>query len=186
MSKYSKFTLFLFILLVSIFLFVIKNYTYGYILFLLSLIPVFFIFRNEFLLLAFLKIRKKDMKGLKKYLGHIKNPKLQLTKNQMAYYYFLNGILYSEDNILQSENYMQKALDLGLKFKQNIAIAKLNLAVAALSKGNKKKAEFLLLEAKKMDISGLLHNQIQIIKIQMKKMNIGNMNRPNPYVRKNF
>ncbi|AFJ90503.1 hypothetical protein [Blattabacterium sp. (Blaberus giganteus)] len=186
MSKYSKIVLFLLILLGSIFSFFHKNYLYGFILLLFSLIPIFFIFRNEFLLLAFIKIRKKDMKGLKKYLGYVKNPKLQLTKNQMAYYYFLNGILYSENNIFQSENYMQKALDLGLKFKQNIAIAKLNLAIASLSKGNKKKAESLLLEAKKMDVTGLLHDQIQIIKIQIKKMNIGNINRPNPYIRKKF
>ncbi|WP_185857361.1 hypothetical protein [Blattabacterium cuenoti] len=182
MSKYSKMGLFIFIFLVSIFSFFNKNYIYGYILLLLSLIPVFLIFRNEFLLLAFIKIRKKDMIGLNKYLGYVKNPKLQLTKNQIAYYYFLNGILYSENNISKSEHYMQKALDTGLKFKQNIAIAKLNLAIASLSKGNKKRAEFLLLEAKKMDISGLLHDQIQIIKIQMKK--IGNINRPDPYVRK--
>ncbi len=126
------------------------------------------------------------MIGLKKYLGYVKNPKLQLTKNQISYYYFLNGILYSENNIFKSENYMQKALDLGLKLKQNIAIAKLNLAIASLSKGNKKRAEFLLLEAKKMDISGLLYDQIKIIKIQIKKINIGNVNRPNPHVRKKF
>ncbi|WP_341665502.1 hypothetical protein [Blattabacterium cuenoti] len=186
MSKYSKIVLFLFVFFGSIFSFFQKNYLYGCILFSLSIIPIFFIFRNEFLLLAFLKIQKKDMKGLKKYLKYVKNPKLQLTKNQMAYYYFLNGILYSENNIFKSENYMQKALDSGLKFKPNIAIAKLNLAIASLSKGNKKRAEFLLLEAKKMDISGLLHDQIQIIKIQMKKINIGNINRPNPYVRKKF
>ncbi|WP_238783837.1 hypothetical protein [Blattabacterium cuenoti] len=124
------------------------------------------------------------MKGLKKYLEYIKNPKLQLVKSQLAYYYFLHGILYSESNIHQSEKYMEKALDLGLKFKQNIAIAKLNIAIASLSKGNKKKAELLLLEAKKTDIHGLLHEQIQIIKIQMKKINIGN--RQNPFIRKNF
>ncbi|WP_185866055.1 hypothetical protein [Blattabacterium cuenoti] len=183
MSKYSKVILFFLIFLVSIFLFFQKNYFCGSLLFLLSLVPIFFLFRNEFLLLAFLKIRKKDMKGLKKYLGYIKNPKLQLTKNQISYYYFLNGILYSEKNILQSENYMQKALDFGLRFKQNIAIAKLNLAIASLSKGDKKRAELLLLEAKKMDISGFLHDQIQIIKMKMKKMNIGN--RQNPYIRRN-
>ncbi|ACY40594.1 hypothetical protein BLBBGE_594 [Blattabacterium sp. (Blattella germanica) str. Bge] len=183
MSKYSKIILFLLIFSVSVFFFFQKNYFCGSFLTLLSLIPIFFLFRNEFLLLAFFQIRKKDMKGLKKYLGYIKKPELQLTKNQMAYYYFLNGIFYSEKNILQSENYMQKALDFGLKFKQNIAIAKLNLAIASLSKGDKKRAELLLLEAKKMDISGLLHDQIQIIKIQMKKMNIGNKNKQNPYIR---
>ncbi|WP_185862173.1 hypothetical protein [Blattabacterium cuenoti] len=184
MSKYSKFALFLFIIFGSFFFFFKKNYLCGCILILLSSIPIFLIFKNEFLLLAFFKIKKQDMKGLQKYLGYVKNPELQLTKNQIAYYYFLNGILYSEKNIFQSENYMQKALDFGLKFKQNIAIAKLNLAIASLSKGDKKKAEFLLSEAKKTDISGLLHDQIQIIKIQIKKMNIGNRNRQNPYIRK--
>ncbi|WP_185869653.1 hypothetical protein [Blattabacterium cuenoti] len=184
MRKYTKIILSIFIFLISIFFFFQENYFLGSILSLFSIIPIFFIFRNEFLLLAFLKIRKKDMKGFKKYLGYIKNPKLQLTKNQIAYYYFLNGILYSEKNIIQSENYMQKALDFGLKFKQNIAIAKLNLAIASLSKGDKKKAEHLLLEAKKTDISGLLQDQIQIIKIQIKKMNI--KDRQNPFIRNKY
>ncbi|WP_185858563.1 hypothetical protein [Blattabacterium cuenoti] len=182
MSKSYKITLFFLILLSSTFFFFHENYLCGCLLVLFSFIPIFFIFKNEFLLLAFFKIRKKDMKGLKKYLKYIRNPETQLTKNQIAYYYFLNGILYSEEDIFQSENYMQKALDFGLKFKQNIAIAKLNLAIASLSKGDKKKAEFLLLEAKKTDIFGLLHDQIQIIKIQMKKMNIGK-NRQNPFIR---
>ncbi|WP_238784948.1 hypothetical protein [Blattabacterium cuenoti] len=125
------------------------------------------------------------MKGLKKYLSYIKNPKSQLTDNQLSYFYFLNGILYSEINIFQSENYMKKALDHGLKFKQNIAIAKFSLAIACLSKGDKKKAEILLLEAKKTDISGILHDQIKIVKMQMKKMNIVK-NKQNPYIRNKF
>ncbi|WP_185870541.1 hypothetical protein [Blattabacterium cuenoti] len=184
MNKHTKIVLFLIIFIGSIYFFFQKNYLWGTILISLSFIPIFLIFRNEFLLLAFLKIRKKDMKGLKKYLGYVKNPKLQLTKNQIAYYYFLNGIFYSESDIRQSETYMQKALDFGLKFKQNIAIAKLNLAIASLSKGDKKRAELLLLEAKKTDITGLLHDHIQIIKVQMKKMNLSNKNRQNPYLRK--
>ncbi|WP_185876872.1 hypothetical protein [Blattabacterium cuenoti] len=184
MSKFSKIVLFLLIFFASFLFFLNKNYLLGTFLLLFSLIPIFFIFRNEFLLLAFLKVNKKDMNGLEKYLGYVKNPKSQLTKNQMAYYYFLNGILHSEKNILKSENYMQKALDFGLKFKQNIAIAKLNLAIASLSKGDKKKANILLLEAKKIDTYGLLHNQIKVIKIQMKKMNMGNRNQQNPYIRK--
>ncbi|WP_185871124.1 hypothetical protein [Blattabacterium cuenoti] len=186
MKKNTKLILSIPIFLLFIFLFIKKNYLFGSIIFLIGLIPIFFIFRNEFLLLAFFKIRKKDMKGLKKYLSYISNPELQLTKNQLSYFYFLNGILYSEENIFQSENYMKKALAHGLKFKQNIAIAKLNLAIASLSRGDKKKAEIFLLEAKKTDIIGLLHDQIQIIKIQMKKMNIGNRNKQNPYIRNKF
>ncbi|AER40368.1 MAG: hypothetical protein LBQ72_01670 [Flavobacteriales bacterium] len=183
MKKSTKIFLSLLIFIGSIYSFLHKNYLSGVILILFSLIPLIFIFRNEFLLLAFFKIRKKDMKGVKKYLDLVKDPELQLTKNQISYYYFLYGILYSESNIHQSENYMQKAIDFGLKLKQNIAIAKLNLAIASLSKGNKKKAELLLSEAKETDINGLLHDQIKIIKIQIRKMNMGN--RQNPYLRKN-
>ncbi|WP_185856112.1 hypothetical protein [Blattabacterium cuenoti] len=171
MKKHTKIVLFLILLIGSIYFFFQKNYFFGGILVLLSGIPIFLIFRNEFLLLAFLKIQKKDMKGLKKCLESVKDPKLQLTKSQISYYYFLNGICYSELDIRKSENYMQKALDFGLKFKHNIAIAKLNLAIASLSKGDKKKAEILLSEAKKTDVTGLLHDHIQIIKKKIKRTN---------------
>ncbi len=150
------------------------------------MIPIFFIFRNEFLILAFFRITKSDMKGLKIWLEHIKNPKLQLTKNQIAYYYFLNGIFYSNKNIFQSENYMNKALDSGLKFNQNIIIAKLNLVIASLSKGDKRNAKILLMEVKKMDKNKLFQNQIQIIKMQMKKINLGINNMQNPFIRNKY
>ncbi|WP_238892334.1 hypothetical protein [Blattabacterium cuenoti] len=126
------------------------------------------------------------MKGLKIWLEHIKNPKLQLTKNQIAYYYFLNGIFYSNKNIFQSENYMNKALDSGLKFNQNIIIAKLNLVIASLSKGDKRNAKILLMEVKKMDKNKLFQNQIQIIKMQMKKINLGINNMQNPFIRNKY
>ncbi|WP_185877402.1 hypothetical protein [Blattabacterium cuenoti] len=176
MSIRIKLIIFIILFLLSIFLFFIKkNYFLGTISILISLITIFFIFRNEFLLIAIIKVGKKDMKGLKKYLGYIKNPKLQLIKQQIAYFYFLNGILFLEKNMNKSEFYMKKALYCGLKFKQNIAIAKLNLAIISLSKGDKKQAENLLSEAKKMDVSGILQNQIQIIKKQIKKINTSNI-----------
>ncbi|WP_185851030.1 hypothetical protein [Blattabacterium cuenoti] len=183
MKKITKKILFFIIVIGSIIFLSKKNYSLGLIFLLISLFPLFFIFRNEFLLLAFLKIKKKDMKGLKKYLEYIKNPKKQLTQSQMAYYYFLYGILYSESDIQKSEKYMKKALDIGLHFQQNKAIAKLNLAIACLSRGDKKKAELLLIEAKKTDKYGLLHEQIKIIKIKMKQMHVGNINKQNPLIR---
>ncbi|WP_238785609.1 hypothetical protein [Blattabacterium cuenoti] len=134
--------------------------------------------------MAFIKLGKKDMKGLEKYLSYIKNPKIQLMKNQVAYFYFLNGILYLKKDINKSEFYMKKSLDNGLKFKYNIAIAKLNLAIVSLSKGNKEKARLLLLEAKKMDKSKILRDQINLVKNQIKKSNIGIRNIQNPFFRK--
>ncbi len=51
----------------------------GIFLILLSLIFVFLYFRNEFILLAFLRMRKQDMAGTEKWLEKIKNPESALT-----------------------------------------------------------------------------------------------------------
>ncbi|WP_185872791.1 hypothetical protein [Blattabacterium cuenoti] len=168
--------------LISIYCFYIQKKWYGIILLLISLIIMFFIFKNEFLLMAFFKIQKKNILGMKKYLKYITNPEKQLIKYQIPYYYFLYGILYSESDIYKSEKYMQKSLDMGLRFKHNIAIAKLNLAIASISKGNNQKAKLLLLEAEKIDIYGILHNQIKFIKTKLKQSH--NINKTNPYFRK--
>ncbi|WP_185873337.1 hypothetical protein [Blattabacterium cuenoti] len=183
-NKYTKTIISILIFLLSIFFFVIKkNYLFSFILFTISLLFLFFVFKNEFLLMAFIKAGKKDMKGLEKYLGYIKNPYIQLTKNQIAYFYFLNGILFLEKDINKSEFYIKKSLVHGLKFKYNIAIAKLNLAIVYLSKGNKEKAKLFLLEAKNIDKSGILRDQINIVKNQIKKSNIGFRNIQNPVFR---
>ncbi len=164
--------------------FYIQKKWYGIIFLLISLLIIFFIFKNEFLLMAFFKIQNKDIPGMKKYLTCIQNPHKQLTKYQIPYYYFLYGILYSESDIYKSEKYMQKSLDMGLRLKHNIAIAKLNLAIASIYKGNNKKANLLLLEAEKIDIYGILHNQIKIIKTKIKQSQSHNINKTNPYFRK--
>ncbi|WP_185855546.1 hypothetical protein [Blattabacterium cuenoti] len=182
MSKNTKILLFILIFIISVILIFKKYYFYGLFFVLLSIIPIFFIFRNEFLLLAFFYAAKKDISGLERYLKYIKNPKQQLTKNQMAYYYFLNGILFSVKNISMSEKYMKKSLKLGLKFKDNIVIAKLNIAISYLHKGNKREAKSLLLEVKKINSSEILHKKIQEIIIKMKKINT--INRQNPFIRK--
>ena len=43
---------------------------------LLSLIFIFLYFKNEFILLSFLKLRKQDFDGAKKWLDKIKNPNI--------------------------------------------------------------------------------------------------------------
>ena len=46
---------------------------------LLSSIFIFLYFKNEFILLSFLKLRKQNFDGAKKWLDKIKNPKSALT-----------------------------------------------------------------------------------------------------------
>ena len=59
--------------------FAIYQFTEGYIgngimYILLSLIFIFLYFKNEFILLAFLKLRKQDFEGATKWLNKIKKP----------------------------------------------------------------------------------------------------------------
>ncbi len=169
-NKYIKFVGFITFFLFSIYFLYKGYYLFSFLFILISLICIFLFFKNEFILLAILKLYKQDIIGLQKYLGYIKYPNLQLTKNQISYFYFLNGILYlKKKNILKSEYYMKKALNLGLKFKQDIALANINLAITSLYKGDKERAKLLLLKAQKMDIHGILKNQINFIKTNMNK-----------------
>ncbi|WGH26279.1 MAG: hypothetical protein NHF98_01455 [Candidatus Bostrichicola ureolyticus] len=170
MNKYIKLYISLIILIIAIYsFFLIKKTIISILLILLSSIFIFLFFQNEFLLLAFFKLKQKDIENAKKWLRFIKNPDLQLTKNQKAYFYFLNGLIYSNINFDKSEYFMQKALSIGLYFKHNIAIAKLNIAIASIIKGNKNYASNLLLDVKKNDKHGLLNKEIEIVKKMIKQ-----------------
>ena len=131
---------------------------------------VFFYFKNEFLLLAFLRLRKQDFPGAQKWLGYIKNPSGALIKKQEGYFNFLQGLLVSQTNLTQAEKYFKKALKLGLSMSHDIAMAKLQLAGVAMTKRRKREATNLIAEAKKLDKHGVLNEQIKMMKQQMKKI----------------
>ncbi|MDI1256778.1 MAG: DUF2892 domain-containing protein [Flavobacterium sp.] len=142
----------------------------GIFLLLLSLIFIFLYFKNEFILLAFLKLRKQDFPGAQKWLAYIKNPEASLVKKQQGYFQYLHGLMLSQTNIIQAEKHFKKALTLGLSMDTDIAIAKLNLAGVAMSRRRKLEATNLLNEAKKLDKQGLLKDQIKMMKDQLKKI----------------
>ncbi|NHM07274.1 DUF2892 domain-containing protein [Flavobacterium sp. CYK-4] len=153
----------------------IWQFTEGYIgngifLILLSLIPVLLYYKNEFILLAFLRLRKQDFTGAQKWLAYIKNPETALVRKQQGYYNYLHGIMLSQTNLTQAEKYFKKAVELGLNMDMDLAVAKLNLAGVALTRRRKLEATNLLNEAKKLDKQGMLKDQIAMMKEQMKKM----------------
>ncbi len=142
----------------------------GIFLILLSLIFVFLYFRNEIILLAFLRMRKQDMDGTERWLGKIGNPEAALTTKQQGYYNYLYGIIYSQKNLTQAEKYFRKALKLGLNMDYDLAMAKLSLAGIAMQKRRKREATTLLQEAKKLDKNNMLTEQIKMMQQQMKKI----------------
>ena len=147
-----------------------SNIGNGIFLLLLIAIPIFLYFKNEFILLAFLKLRKQDFEGAKKWLSYIKNPETALVRKQQGYFNYLHGIMLSQTNLIQAEKHFKKAIELGLSMDMDLAVAKLNLAGVAMSRRRKLEATNLLAEAKKLDKQGMLKEQISMMKEQMKKI----------------
>ena len=128
---------------------------------LLSLIFIFLYFKNEFILLAFLKLRKQDFEGANKWLDKIKSPEAALVRKQQGYYNYLKGIMVSQSNMNEAEKFFKNAISLGLSMDHDLAMAKLNLAGIAFSKRRKQEAQRLLSEAQKLDKRDMLAEQIK-------------------------
>ena len=154
----------------AVYQFVEGNIMNGISLILLAGIFILFYFKNEFILLAFMQLRKQNFDGAKKWLGYIKNPESALVTKQQGYYNYLHGIMLSQTNITQSEKFLKKAVKLGLSMDHDLAMAKLQLAGIAMTKRRKREATTLINEAKKLDKHGMLKDQIQMLKQQMKRI----------------
>ena len=141
----------------------------GIMLLLLAAMFVLLYFKNEIILLAFLRLRKQDFPGAKKWLDKIPNPKAALVPKQEGYYNYLNGLMISQTNMNEAEKYFKKAVVLGLNMTADMAMTKLNLAGIAMTKNRKREAELLLSEAKKLDKHNMLNEQIKMMQQQMKK-----------------
>jgi tetratricopeptide (TPR) repeat protein len=147
-----------------------NNIGNGIFLILLTFFPIFLYFKNEIILLAFLKLRKQDFEGAKKWLDKIKNPEGALVKKQQGYYNYLHGLMVSQTNLNQAEKFFKKAIELGLSMDVDLAVAKLNLAGIAMSRRRKIEATNLLNEANKLDKQNMLKEQITMMKQQLKKI----------------
>lgn len=136
---------------------------------LLAAIFVLLYFKNEIIILAFLRLRKQDFPGAQKWLGKISNPEGALTKKQQGYYYYLQGLMVSQTNMTEAEKFFKKAIGLGLSMKTDLAMAKLNLAGIAMTKNRKREAQILLKEAKSLDKHNMLAEQIKTMEQNMKR-----------------
>lgn len=169
-NKIFKLILAALVLGMAIWQFIETNIGNGIMLILLSAVFVFLYYKNEIILLAFLRLRKEDFPGAKKWLDRIKNPEAALVTKQQGYYYYLNGIMVSQTNMNEAEKYFKKAEKLGLNMSADMAMTKLNLAGIAMTKNRKREADLLLSEAKKLDKHNMLDEQIKMMQQQMKKM----------------
>jgi len=182
-NKNIKLTIAILIFGYAIYQFTEGNIGNGIMYILISSVFVFLYFKNEFILLAFFKLRKQNFEGAKNWLDKIKNPSSALVKKQQGYYNFLNGIMVSQTNMNEAEKYFKKAVELGLSMDHDLAMAKLNLAGIAFSKRRPQEAQRLITEAQKLDKRNILSEQIKMMKQQMKKASIPNQHYGNRNIR---
>ncbi|MFI8379901.1 DUF2892 domain-containing protein [Leeuwenhoekiella sp. NPDC079379] len=168
-NKNIKLVLAVVIFGLAIWQFIDRSIGNGIMLILLAAIFILLYFKNEILILAFLRLRKQDFEGSKKWLDKIKNPEGALTQKQNGYYNYLNGLMLSQTNMTQAEKYFKKAVQLGLSMDADLAMAKINLAGIAMTKNRRREADILLSEAKKLDKHNMLGDQIKMMKKQMKQ-----------------
>ncbi|WP_297516765.1 DUF2892 domain-containing protein [Flavobacterium sp.] len=166
----SKIVLTVLIFAAAVWQFTENNIGNGIFLILVALIPLALYFRNEFILLAFLQMRKQNFPGAQKWLSKIKNPETALIRKQQGYYNYLQGLMVSQTNLNQAEKFFKKAIELGLNMDMDLAVAKLNLAGIALSRRRKMEATNLINEVKKLDKQGMLKEQISMMKEQLKRI----------------
>ena len=169
-NKNIKIVLAAFITIWAIYEFSVFNIMNGISILFLAGIFILLYFKNEFILLSFLQLRKQNFPGAQKWLGYIKNPAAALTRKQEGYYNYLHGIMLSQTNMTQAEKYLKKAVKLGLAMNHDLAMAKLQLAGIAMTKRRKREATLLMAEAKKLDKHGMLKEQMTMMKQQMKKI----------------
>ena len=154
----------------AVYQFTLDNLGNGIALIFLGLIFILLYFKNEILIIAFLRMRKQDFDWTEKWLMRIKNPESALIKKQVGYYNYLFGIVYSQRNLTTAEKYFKKAISYGLNMNQDLAMAKLSLAGILMQKRRKREATLLLNEAKKLDKHGILAQQIKLMQTQMKRI----------------
>ncbi len=169
-NKYVKLVVAGLIILWAVYQFTERNIWNGIALIFLSLVPIFLYFRNEYILLTFLRLRKQDFVGMEKWLGRIKDPETALIRKQQGYYNYMYGVIYSQKNLTQAEKYFRKALQLGLSMDFDLAMVKLSLAGIMMQKRKKREAQELLSDAKKLDKQKMLTDQIKMLQQQLKKI----------------
>lgn len=168
-------------------MFFTRSIGWGIVVTILSGIPILLYFKNEYILLAFWQMRKQKMAEAGNWISKITDYKSQLHKTQYGYYHYLQGLTLSQDQPAKVEPLMRKALDYGLNMKHDRALATLNLAAIAISKGRKQEGQKLLEEAKRLDTAGMMTDQIKMMKDQLKMPSMQkHMHNPNMRQRGKF
>lgn len=132
-----------------------------------TLILGFSFFRNERMILALNQMRLQNTEKAKRHIFKITAPQF-LPRKQHAYVLFLQAVLGTQElGFAKTEQLLRKAIGMGLRTGQDNAVARMHLAGICAQTGRMPEAKTLLAEAKKLDNSGMMREQISMMQKQM-------------------
>jgi cation transport regulator ChaC len=149
------------------YLFYSDSWGWGISMLLITALIILSFFRNPTMILALNQMRVGNTEKAYMYINRIKNPQF-LPRKQHAYVIFLQAIMGAQNlGPAQSEQKLRKALALGLRTPEDNAMARMHLAGVCAQSGRRKEAMSLLSEAKKLDKSGMMKDQIKTMQQQL-------------------
>ena len=152
----------------TVYLFATGHWGWGITMIFPLAIVILSFFRNENMILALNQMRLGNTDKARYYINKISHPQL-LPRRQHAYVIFLQAVMNTQEiGFAKSEQMLRKALSLGLRTDQDNAVARMHLAGICVQTGRKAEADKLLAEAKKMDKTGMVKEQIAMMQNQMK------------------
>ena len=158
----SVFSLFL-----LVYSFATGHWGWGIVMVFVSALIILSFFRNQYMILALNQMRVGNHEKAHGYLIKISRPDL-LPKKQHAYVLYLKAMLGTQElGFAKTEQMLRQAVQMGLRTKQDNAVARLHLSGICAQTGRKQEAVTLLNEAKKMDENGILKEQITMMKGQL-------------------
>ena len=122
---------------------------------------------NENLALSLNHMRSGNQDKARIAINRITAPQL-LPKRQHAYVIYLQAMFNSQDmGFGKTELLLRKAMTLGLRRGHDQAMARLHLAGICAQTGRQREAGTLLAEAKKLDNTGMMKDQIKMMQAQL-------------------
>ena len=109
------------------YLFYSGSWGWGISFILITALLIFSFFRNENMILALNQMRVGNTEKAKKHINKITHPQL-MPKKQHAYILYLQAVMNTQEfGLAKSEQLLRKALGLGLRTKQDQAVARMHL-----------------------------------------------------------
>jgi len=150
------------------YLFYSGSWGWGIFMIFISALVVLSFFRNENMILALNQMRTGNTDKALKYINRITHLQF-MPRKQHAYILFLQAVMGAQQAGMatNSENKLRKAIGLGLRKPEDNAMARMHLAGICAQTGRKKEALSLLSEAKKLDNTGMMKDQIRTMQQQL-------------------